>query len=116
MRIDVTSAGIALTKARRSDVRRRVLLAMSRFGREVHGVTAHLAEAHNPLGGVDQHCRVRARLHSGLVLRAEAIGGQIETTVGRSATRLALLVAAALDGDAGVRGPAAALRRRAPVD
>jgi len=32
------------------------------------------------------------------VLRAEAIGGQVETTVGRSATRLALLVAAALDG------------------
>lgn len=116
MRIDVTSAGIALTEARRSDVRRRVLLAMSRFGREVRGVRAHLAEAHNPLGGVDQHCRVRARLHSGLVLRAEAIGGQIETTVGRSATRLALLVAAALDGGAGARAPASALRRHGPVD
>lgn len=115
MRIDVTSAGIVLTKARRGEVRRRMLLAMSRFGREVHGVRAHLAEANNPLGGVDQHCRVRARLHSGLVLRAEAIGGQVGTTVGRSATRLALLVAAALDSGAGGRRPAPALRRRAPA-
>jgi hypothetical protein len=103
LRIDVTSAGIVLTKARRGEVRRRVLLAMSRFGHEVDGVRAHVAEANNPLGGVDQHCRVRARLQSGLVLRAEAIGGQIETTVGRSATRLALLVTAALDGGGGPR-------------
>jgi hypothetical protein len=101
LRIDVTSAGFALTKARRGEVRRRVLLAMSRFGREVDGVRAQLAETSNPLGGIDQRCRVRARLQSGLVLRAEAIGGEIETTVGRSAARLALLVAAALDGGAG---------------
>jgi hypothetical protein len=116
LRIDVTSAGIVLTKLRRGEVRRRVLLAMSRFGREVDGVRAHLAEANNPLGGVDQHCRVRARLHSGLVLGAEAIGGQVETTVGRSATRLALLVAAALDGGAAGRRPGPpALRRRGSV-
>jgi len=94
----VTSAGLVLTKALRGEVRRRVLLAMSRFGREVRGVTAHLAEAPNPLGGVDQQCRVRARLRSGLELRAEAIGGQIETAVGRSATRLALLVTSSLEG------------------
>jgi hypothetical protein len=85
---------------------------MSRFGREVQGVTARLAESHNPLGGVDQRCRVRAVLRSGLVLRAEAISGELETAVGRSAARLARLVAEALDGDDGRPGPAAALRRR----
>ena len=98
LRIDVTSAGLVLTKALRGEVRRRVLLAMSRFGPEVHGVTARLAESRNPLGGVDQRCRVRARLQSGLVLRAEAINGRIETAVGRSVDRLALHIAAALDG------------------
>jgi hypothetical protein len=116
LRIDVTSAGIVLTKARRSEVRRRVLLAMSRFGREVHSVRAHLAEADNPLGGVDQSCRVRARLRAGLVLRAEAIGGQIDATVGRSATRLALLVTAALDGTAARQSAPPALRRRKPIN
>ena len=100
MRIDVTNGGLVVTKALRGEVRRRVLLAMSRFGPEVHGVTAHLAESQNPLGGVDQRCRVRARLQSGLVLRAEAINGQIETAVGRSVDRLALHIAAALEGGA----------------
>jgi hypothetical protein len=115
LRIDVTSAGLALTKALRGDVRRRVLLAMSRFGREVHGVAAHLGESHNPLGGLDQRCRMRARLQSGLVLRAEAVNGQIETAVGRCAGRLALHVAAALDAGVGGPRPALALRQRRSV-
>ncbi len=101
----MTNAGLVITKAQRGEVRRRVLLTMSRFGPEVHGVTAHLGESHNPLGGVDQRCRVRARLRSGLVLRAEAINGKIETAVGRSVARLALRIAAALDGGDGPPGP-----------
>jgi hypothetical protein len=112
LRIDVTGAGLVLTKDLRVEVRRRVLLAMSRFGQEVHGVTARLGESHNPLGGVDQCCRIRARLRSGLVVRAEAINGQIETAVGRSAARLALHVAAALDGGAGRRQGTPALHGR----
>lgn len=111
----MTGAGFVLTKALRGDVRRRVLLSMSRFGREVHGVTARLAESRNPLGGVDQSCRVRARLRSGLVLHAEAISGQIETAVGRCAARLALRVAEALDGHGGRRSELALLQR-GPVD
>ncbi|HUL76839.1 MAG TPA: HPF/RaiA family ribosome-associated protein, partial [Vicinamibacteria bacterium] len=105
-------AGFVLTKALRGQVRRRVLLAMSRFGPEVHGVTARLAVTHNPLGGVDQRCRVRARLHSGLVLRAEAMNGLIETAVGRSVAHLALLVAEAVDGADGRHPPASGLHRR----
>ena len=102
----MTSAGPVLTKSQRGEVRRRVLLAMSRFGPEVHAVAARLGESQNPLGGVDQRCRVRARLQSGLVLRAEAINGEIETAVGRSVARLALRIAAALDDGAGSGRPA----------
>ena len=109
----MTSAGLTLTKARSGEVRRRVLLAVSRFGREIDGVTARLDESDNPLGGVDQRCRIRARLQSGLGLRAEALGDEIETTVGRSATRLALLVSAVLDGGSGARPPAP--RQRRPI-
>src|SRR5512135_1766925 len=115
MTIDVTGAGLVLTKALRGQVRRRVLLAMSRFGPEVHGVTARLAAARNPLGGVDQRCRVRARLYSGLVLRAEAMNGLIETAVGRSVAHLALLVAEAVDGAGGRHPWAPAPRRRGSV-
>jgi hypothetical protein len=111
VRIDVTSAGFALTKTLRGDVRRRILIAMSRLGPAVRVVSARLAESPNPLGGVDQCCRTRARLQSGRVLCAEAINGQIETAVSRSAAHLALLVAEALaDG----RRPPLALRGRRP--
>ncbi len=101
LRIDVTNAGVVLTEALRGDVRRRVLLALSRFGPQLRRVTACLVASPNPLGGVDQRCRMRARLCSGAVLRAEAINGKIETAVERSAANLALLVAAALDDGLG---------------
>ena len=93
-----------------------MLLSLSRFGPEVHGVTARLAEAPNPLGGVDQRCRVEARLHSGLVLRAEAMNGLIETAVGRSVAHLALLVAAELDGGTGHHRPTNGLSRRRSIE
>ena len=115
MRIDITSAGFVLTKTQRGEVRRRLLLAMSRFGPEVEGLTARLGEFANPLGGFDQRCRVQARLQTGEVLRAEALNGKIETAVGRSADRLALHVAAVLDGN-GRHGPAPALRPRRSVE
>jgi hypothetical protein len=104
LRIEFTSAGLVLTNARRVEMRRRVLLAMSRFDPGTRGVTVRLAESQNPLGGVDRRCRLRARLRSGLVLQAEAVNGELEEAVGRSAARLARLVAAALDGGGGWRG------------
>jgi hypothetical protein len=96
VRIDVTSAGFVLTKTLRGDVRRRILLTMSRLGPAVRVVSARLAESPNPLGGVDQSCRARARLQSGRVLSAEAIDDRIETAVSRCAAHLALLVAEAV--------------------
>lgn len=106
MRIHVTGTGLELTKLLRAEVRRRVLLAISRFGSEVQAVTAQVGESKNPLGGVDQRCRVEARLRSGQELRAEAINGEMEKAVGRSTDRLARLVAATLDGGGG-QGPEA---------
>ena len=79
-------------------------------------MTASLAEAHNPLGGFDQRCRVRARLQSGLILRAEAMNGLIGTAVGRSVAHLALLVADALDGAGGRHLPAPGLVRRGSAE
>jgi hypothetical protein len=119
VRIDVTGAGFVLTKALRGDVRRRVLITMSRFGREVHVVSARLAVSQNPQGGVDRSCRVRARLQSGRVLRVEAVNGRIEAAVGRSMAHLALLVAEALDGGPDVPGGrrlALALHPRRPAE
>jgi hypothetical protein len=106
VKIEVTGTSRLVTAALRDEVRRRVLLAMARFGPEVHGVRASLAQPSNPLGGVDQRCRAQARLRSGLVLRAEAINGRIELAVARSMAHLALLVADAVAGDGGGGPPA----------
>jgi putative sigma-54 modulation protein len=111
LRTDVTSVGFVLTTAVRGEARRRVLLALSRFGPGVQGVTIRLAESQNPLGGIDRRCRVRARLRSGLRLQAEAVNGELQEALGRSVARLARLVTAALDGD-GWHGPTAAPRPR----
>jgi hypothetical protein len=101
LRIAVTCAGLALTKALRVEARRRVLLAVSRFSPGIQGVTVRLTESENALGGVDRRCRVRARLRTGPLLQAEAVNGELEEAIGRSAARLARLVGAALDGGGG---------------
>jgi hypothetical protein len=91
---------MTLSKARRERVRRRVLLAISRFDHHVVAVRARIGRSRTALGGVDVHCRAGVQLRSGLKLETEAIDGQVEAAVGRCSVRLALLVAAALDGDA----------------
>ena len=89
MKIDVTGAGVSLTEVLREKVVRRVLLAVSRFGPQVRKVKVCLAEPVNPLGGVDQQCRMRARLQEGDDIHAEAIDGGFESAVARAAAQLA---------------------------
>ncbi len=78
-----------LSEALRDRVVRRVLLALSRFGPRVTKVSVRLAEPANPLGGVDQRCRMRAWLHGRDGLHAEAINGGFEAAVTRAALRYA---------------------------
>jgi hypothetical protein len=100
LRIDVTGVDVSLSRVLRGKVMRRVLLALSRFGPRVWKVTVRLAEPMNPLGGVDQRCRMRACLRESDDVRAEAINGGMETAVARAAARLAKRVGFALDGGA----------------
>jgi hypothetical protein len=101
VRIDVTGAQLRLSEGLRAMAVRRVLLALSRFGGQVQKVTVRLTEPANPLGGVDQRCRMGACLHASDEVRAEAIDGCIEVAVGRAAARLAKRVAWALDDATG---------------
>jgi hypothetical protein len=99
LKIDVTAVG--LSSALRGRVVRRVLLALSRFGPRIRRVTVRLAEPANPLGGVDQRCRMRAWLQETDGIRAEAINGKVEAAVARAAAQLAHRVALAMDGHGG---------------
>lgn len=106
MKIDVTGADVGLSAVLRGRVVRRVLLALSRFGPRVRKVTVRLAEPVNPLGGVDQRCRMRARLQESGDIHAEALNGGIEAAVARAAAQLAKRLDSALDGGASDRADA----------
>lgn len=101
LRIHVTGGDLHPSEALRALAVRRVLLALSRFGGQVLKVTVRLAEPANPLGGVDQRCRMRAWLQADGGVDSEAINGRIEAAVGRAAMQLAKRVAWALDGAPG---------------
>ncbi len=100
LKIDVTGVEVSLSEDLRGKVVRRVLLALSRFGPRVRKVTVRLTEPVNPLGGVDQRCRMRAWLQERDGIQAEAINGGIEAAVARAAAQLAKRVDSALDGGA----------------
>jgi hypothetical protein len=115
LRIDVTGVDVSLSEGLRGKVVRRVLLALSRFGPRVRKVTVRLAEPVNPLGGVDQRCRMRASLQESNDIRAEAINGGFEPAVARAAAQLAKRVGFALDGGASDGADAPSGKRRRPA-
>ena len=110
----MTGVAVSSSEALRGKVVRSVLLALSRFGPRVRKVTVRLAEPANPLGGVDQSCRMRAWLQESDI-RSEAINGRIEAAVARAAAQLAKRVDAALDGGANGAADGPVGKRRRPA-
>ena len=98
LRIDVTG-DISISNSERERLVRHVLLALSRFGPRVRRATVRLSEPANPLGGVDQVCRIRASMQDSDDLHAEAMNGCFEEAVARAAAQLAQRVGHALDGE-----------------
>lgn len=115
LKIEVTVTDLRLSKALRAMAVRRVLLSLSRFGDQVRKVKVRMSRPANPLGGVDQSCRMQASLGAGEGIRAEAINGRMDAAVARAATRLAKAVSWALGGAAS-DGPHAPLRAAVPMD
>lgn len=102
MKINVTSVDLAISAVLREKVQRRVLLDLSRFGPQIRKVTVRLIETVNPLGGVDQRCRMRASLVDGNDIHVETINWGFEAVVARAAIQLAKRLDSSLD--AGKRG------------
>lgn len=94
----MTGGDVLLPAALRAMAVRQVLLALSRFGGQVLRVTVSMTQPANPLGGVDQSCRMRAWLQAHDDVRSHALNGHIESAVGRAAARLAKRVTLVLDG------------------
>jgi hypothetical protein len=99
LKIDVTRDDVSLSEALRGNAVRGVLLALSRFGPRVRKVNVRLAEPANPLGGVDQRCRMRASLFGKDDIHSEAINGGFESAIARAAALLARRMDFAFDAD-----------------
>lgn len=61
MKIDIRIQGIEAEQNLRDHARQRVDFCFSRFGAEVHSVTASFVDMNGPKGGVDIRCRVQVR-------------------------------------------------------
>ena len=107
LRIDVIGDA-SLSKTVRAGVVRRVLLALSRFGPGLSRVTVRLSTRGNPLGGVDQRCRICVRTASRGDVRAEVLDGTVHGAVDRAAAQLGTKVGLALEV-IGARPPPAVL-------
>ena len=86
----MVAAGFEVSDDLRTDVERRLLYALSRFGAGVERVVVRLSDATNPLGGVDRHCQMRAWLRRHDSVRVETLDGPlaIERAVERLAERV----------------------------
>jgi hypothetical protein len=98
VKIELAGVGREIPNVLRAAAVRRLLLFLSRFSARVRKVTVRIGPVANPLGGVDQICRMRARMIAVGDIRAEAMGGSAESALERAAARLATRVAWALAG------------------
>jgi hypothetical protein len=107
LRIEVAGDDVGVSMILRGKVSRHVLLALSRFGSQLRRVKVSLGELANPLGGVDQQCRMVASLQEGEDVHSEAIDGGFDTASVRAAGLLAKGVELALESDLrrGTRAP-----------
>lgn len=70
MRIHIHARGFALTEALRIHGERRLLFALSRFGRQVLDVKMALGDLNGARGGIDKRCQVVGRRRQARVVPA----------------------------------------------
>lgn len=87
MRIHIHARGFALTEALRIHGERRLLFALSRFGRQVLAVKMALDDLNGARGGIDKRCQVVVGLVAGGGLRVEQLDGDLYAAIDRAADR-----------------------------
>ena len=88
MRMHVRSRGFELTDALRAHAERRLLFALSRFGRRLQSVLLRIDDVNGPRGGADKRCQIVARLAPGGDVRVEELDGDLYAAISRAADRL----------------------------
>ena len=102
LRVDVVGVGFEISDELHRHVERRVSYALGRFGPWVERVTVRLSNTANPLGGVDQHCRMRAWLRRRRIVGVRTVDGS--SAIDRAVARLARRVEWTLVDGRGAQG------------
>lgn len=61
MKIEVRFQGLEASESLREHALRQVHSHLSRFGRDLAGVTVRIADLNGPRGGIDKSCRITVR-------------------------------------------------------
>jgi hypothetical protein len=88
MQLEIRSRGLELCAAWEDSIRRRLGLALGRFGSRVGRVTVHLAGTEARRGGADTRCRIVARLLPAGQVCVEVTDTDPKTALNRAAQRL----------------------------
>jgi len=103
MRLEIRSRGIEVTAAMRDHLARRLGFALGRFGDRVTRVTARMADANGPRGGVDKQVRLSVGVRAGGNVVVEDADADLYAAIDRGAERAGRAVARVLDRERTLR-------------
>ena len=90
----MSAEGLPVSAAERRRLERRLVYALSRFGKGVERVAVRLSDETNALGSLDRRCRMRAWLRNRKSVAVETLDGR--ASFDRAAERLVVRVEWAL--------------------
>jgi len=108
MRLEIRGRGFEITTALREHLTRRLGFALGRFGDRVTRVTARMADANGPRGGVDKQVRLSVGVRANARVVIEDADTDLYAAIDRGAERAGRAVARVLERGRAFRGSGAA--------
>jgi putative sigma-54 modulation protein len=87
MRLYIRGKKFRVSDDLREHMQLRLGFALGRFGQRIREVTASLADANGPRGGIDKQCRIVVRLVASRKVTIEETGADFMAAIARAAER-----------------------------
>ena len=115
MTVNIQARNVEISESLRAHVTRRLLFALSRFGRQIQRVSVKFKDANGLRGGMDKNCCVDVCLHRSRRVRIEDLDSDLFAVIDRAADRAARSVARVLERERDLKIMRFALRPRRDV-
>jgi putative sigma-54 modulation protein len=87
MRLDIRIQKLELPRAVKQYVERRLCFGLSRFERQIRGITIRLFDINGPRGGTDKCCRIAVRLIPSGVIVIQEVNSDLFAAIDRASER-----------------------------